>query len=240
MTTPLPYIRYDLTGVNNQFHIEGGKRACIPMSILTLFHLYRRIANKETTTEPIILSNNEWLVLLEKAIDLYEVWDDRYTELSNLFPTIEEVLQLDECEPFLNIFKISQTERSGLVRKPTNTLQDNPQGTLYNLLLDIKKESKQHQVPICALIIIPISVCVAVICSEDSLYLFDSHGGGGSEKENAYFCELLQFFKAIDLSRYLIDKYKIDSLSDIEPEYLELCSEEEILSNYGYHAKILI
>lgn len=235
-------IRYNLRGVANQFQLEGGKRACVPICILTLFHLYRRMCQTDFTKQW-LLTVDEWTVLLEKGIDLYDLWVERhvnntvtyYDQSATLFPLIEEVLALDECESFTKLFKIGITERTGLVRKSSSFVEiDNVEGTLLTLLVHVASESRLHKRPVCALIILPGRACVAVIHHIESFYFFDSH------PDDDGYCEFTQFFHAKELGRHLINKYKIDALSEIEPEYLNYCTEEEIQSNYGYHAKIFI
>lgn len=259
-------IHYDLTGVYNQFNIKGGRRACIPISILTLYHLYRRI---KLDSDNFILKTEEWNGLLKRGVVLYEAWVEMYfsdnktkSDYDNkditIFPALDEVLIMEECKSFRELFTskeglLETIEVSGLVRY-TKAIE-NIEGTLLGLFRRIKDETKKINTPVCALVVIPTNICVSVICKREykkvtdtnttinkddsnddySFLIFDSHGGRGKD---SMYCELTQFFEPIDATLYLIDKYNIDSISQIEPQYLSLCTEEEIVSNYGFHSKI--
>jgi hypothetical protein len=243
------FIKYDLKGVNNQYKIKGGERACIPISILTLYHLYRR-TTKLNNTDDFLLSVEEWRVLLKRAVELFTIWEEKSNgnnldTINERFPKIEEVLELEDCQPFCQLFDMKQvTDISGLVRHSNNV--DNTEGTLSNLFIQIRNKARiNHTKPVGALIIIPVKICISVLCKKDSkeendysFIIFDSHGG--KTKEDAIYCELLQFFSPVSASKYIINKYNIESLNELDPYYRSLCSEDEIASNYAFCAKIFV
>lgn len=228
--------RVDLSGVPNQFHFEGGRDACIPISIVVIYHLYNRLcANLPLPTR------EEWIEVVSRGISLYEVWETHlHSELymtTTTMPTIHEMLQLDECEPFLELFNIARIERSGLARKPTDIAADtNIEGSLYHLLVDSKKLMVTHNKPVCILITLCIDRCVSVTCCACQFYLFDSHGGMNDKDD----CECIVFPNAKDLAVYLVQKYEIDNISHVDPAILSLYTEAEINGIYGYNAMIFI
>jgi hypothetical protein len=238
-------IKYDLKGVNNQYNIEGGRRACIPICILTLFHLYKRIKSISSDDDnlQLLLNQEEWNILLERGVSLYGIWEKRRYKI--IFPTINDILSLDECKSFHNLFYES-IEVTGLVKdndEDNNT--NNIEGNLLSLFNRIRQETIERKSPVCALVVIPINICISVICkshynihlfmTEYSFIMFDSHGG---KLEDGKYCELIQFFTPYDIYSYIIKKYKIESLSDIDPEFRDLYTEEEIVSYFAYYTKI--
>jgi hypothetical protein len=86
-------IKHDLTGVRNQYKMSGGRRACVAISILTLFHLYRRACPRSgftnnDNTEFIMPTKDEWEVLLERGVALYGRWRARLaSHNAEKFPT---------------------------------------------------------------------------------------------------------------------------------------------------------
>ena len=237
-------IKHDMSGVNNQHHVKGGRRACIGISVLVLYHLYRRLTSPNRKEgDAFIPSVKEWNILLERGVELYDVWYQQQPvtpEKFKVFPTVEEVLALEECEPFRSLFKEAPVEVSGLVRK--TSVVENTEGSLTALFIRMRREASALRRPVCALVVIPVAVCISVLCrpepvgKECSFFVFDSHGGSG--KNDALYCELTQFFMARDTAAYMIQKYAIESIANVDPEYLSYCTEEEIVSTYSYHARL--
>ena len=237
-------IHHDLSGVNNQFKLRGGERACIPISVLVLYHLYRRAKARDEVLLPDV---DEWNVLLQRAIDLYSVWLSslrvRPRHEAGLFPTIEEVLALEECRHFTALFAPDEPhgrEVSGLVRHSKQV--ESTEGSLAALFIQMRRDASRLGQPVCALVVIPVAVCVSVLCIPEprgrdcTFFCFDSHGGKGGRA--AVYCELTQFFMANDIARYLIHKYAIDSIGSLDPDCLAYCTEEEIVASYGFHARV--
>jgi hypothetical protein len=237
-------IKHDLTGVQNQHFVRGGRRACVGISVLTLFHLYRRLTKTDRhEDDPFLPTIDEWNELLDRGVELYERWRRAYVTSDQIFPTVEEVLGLVECRPFLALFAEPPVEVSGLVRK--TKLVESVEGSLTGFLIRMRRETSpegQSRRPVCALVVVPVNVCVSVLCKpegtgkEVTFFVFDSHGG--SERHDAAYCELVQFFMAKDTAAYLIQKYQIDSIADLDPELAAYCTEEEIASNYSFHARL--
>lgn len=243
----LNVIHHDLSGVNNQFKMKGGERACIAISVLVLFHLYRR-ATSTDPDEVLLPDIEEWNALLKRGIALYDVWlkglSVRPSDEAGLFPTIEEVLSLEECHHFTALFSPDEPpmgqEVSGLVRRSKKV--ESTEGSLAALFIQMRRDASRLGRPVCALVVIPVAVCVSVLCKPEppgkdcTFFCFDSHGGKGGRA--AVYCELTQFFMANDIARYLIHKYSIDSIASLDPYCMAFCTEEEIVASYGFHARV--
>lgn len=241
----LSVIHHDLSGVNNQFKLRGGERACIPISVLVLYHLYRRAKSRDEALLPDI---DEWNVLLKRGVALYDVWlrglRVRPSDEAGLFPTIEEVLALEECQYFTALFSPDESpmgrEVSGLVRRTKKV--ESTEGSMAALFIQMRRDASCLGKPVCALVVIPVAVCVSVLCRPEphgkdcTFFCFDSHGGKGGRA--AVYCELTQFFMANDTARYLIQKYAIDSIASLDPDCMTYCTEEEIVASYGFHARV--
>ena len=241
-------IHHDLTGVDNQFLVTGGRTACIPISILSLYHLYKRMQHKAHDKHEQLPVVEEWNELIRRGITLYKVWHAKYvvtdSTVQTPLPMIEEVLALDDCRAFLSLFTDAPAEVSGLVRR--TKLAESTEGSLTGLFIRMRKDASRLRQCVCALVVIPVGVCISVLCrpeganyKECSFLVFDSHGG--IETRGASLsCELTQFFMARTTAEYLIKKYGIESLGDIDSECLALCTEEEIVSRYGFHARVFM
>src|ERR1700761_5097693 len=139
-------IKYDLKGVNNQYNIEGGRRACIPICILTLFHLYKRIKSSSSNDDnnlQLLLSQEEWNILLERGVSLYGIWEKRRCKI--IFPTINDILSLDECKSFHNLF-YECIEVTGLVKDDNeDCITNNIEGNLLCLFNRILQETIENK-----------------------------------------------------------------------------------------------
>jgi hypothetical protein len=237
-------INYDLK-VDNQFRFnEKTQRACISISLVVLYELYGIIEKND-----IMLNEDEWRIILKRAMFLHEKWCLKYPyKQSTSFPLVEEILTLEQCRPFVDVFGKETKEYGGISITSDIvgiTTNDNPEGDLNKLFNDMKDIAFKENRIVCALIVLPHSISISVICrlvslSKYSIIVFDSHGGGQSN--NRQYCELLEFFSCRVITNYLIKKYNIRPLTnEIKREsgfYAQ--SDERILSEYGYSAKIFI
>jgi hypothetical protein len=237
-------IRVHPVNVKNQFqYSESTRVACISISILTLYHLYRGIESGDE-----LLSSEEWNILLSRSVQIHNKWKEVYGQpLFRLFPTIDEILSLPMCKPFVDIFGSDTREYCGVAVQHGSMV--NPEGDLTKLFKDMKDTTLKENRVVCALIILPGNCCISVICrslprNRYSLFVFDSHGGGGhnkggGSKEN---CELLEIYDYEKAACYLISKYNIKALTQsiTQKQGFHSQSEESILSQYGYSAKLFI
>jgi iron-sulfur cluster repair protein YtfE (RIC family) len=243
--------------VPNQFHYDESTRvACISISLLTIYHLYNRLE----TGSNVDLSKRDWETLLHHASALHKKWKVRHA--SKTFPTIEEVLALDACKKFLELFGSNTKEYCGIAVEQLSSSGNNrivnPEGDLKKLFNDMKNEAVKQNRIVCALIILPHNTCISIICQrmdgirhfngvnggEYFMIMFDSHGG--SQPNNKQYCELMKFTNCYEkLVSHLIIKYGIKPFSQKKSQfssssYTYQPSEEEIISQYGYSAKLFL
>lgn len=231
----------------NQFQFNETRIACISISVLAIYHLYKNIeANEDFFAECDDLSK-----LLSAASLLHSKWKNMYSPYSNAkFPTIDEVLSLPECKPFVDTFGRDTKEYCGIAVQSGNNA-NNPEGDLTKLFKDMSDTAIKENRVVCALIVLPHNACIAAISrflpytkSRYSIILFDSHGGGGfhlggSSKSKS---ELIESWNHVEAAQYLIAKYNIKPLthSMTQRKGFYKQSDESIVSQYGYCAKLFI
>lgn len=213
------YTRHD-PDVLNQFLYGGkseGSSACMTISIQVLFQLSDAMTRDGTVLK---LGNGDWQKMMWRGIRLWQLWrksqamKQEQEEILSSFPSILEVLGLPECESFYRLFKKEIEEYGGLVCQ--SRLVENPEASLLRFMNSIVSQITTHgKKQACALITLPHNCTVALFCyplqqQQDAaytLFFFDSHGIKGSKN-----IELLQFMDYREATRYMIIKYRLESI----------------------------
>lgn len=235
-------IKYDLKGVDNQFNVKGGQKACIPISIVTIHDLYKRWLNNLS----FLMEASQWMNLIERAIILYDVWYEskpNHTD-DNEFPTLDEVLAIEECkEAMASLFdEKNVTCIHGLIKQDPFISAS----SLAHVFDEMKRIGDTNKKVVCALIVIPVSICISILYYPyhnntskltPSFVMFDSHGGGGGR--DAKYCDFSGFANQSVLTNYIIEKYKLqDTLSELDPLIRVNYDEMELYAYYTFEAKL--
>lgn len=217
--------------VPNQFHFNAySKTACVPISIQALFHMYEVMVEHNG-----MLNDTQWHKIIENGSILWRRWKALPENADRDLPTLMEILAMKECHTFNRKFGTNPIDYGGLVA-PDKSGND----SLLILLGDLTRQTR----PACALLILPVNICISLVCRHDPstphgyrIFLFDSHGKKNDEKKR---CELVQFDEYSLIATYLIEKYDIRSL-DLLPHRLRASySEEEVATDFGFHALLFV
>lgn len=229
--------RHTLT-VLNQFKYDGdrGRRACVPICLMALYHVAEEIRDCHNYKCPTILNQVQWSLIMERGIRMWQVWKENHRVTSDLFPKIEEILALPQCVGFYQIFKkeedIDERERSGLVI-PSSVIE-NPLGSLYTLCLSMI-EKKQN---VYTILILPVCFSAVAMWSRKhlngySFFLFDPHGAAGSDDVT-----LIEFDDYRDVVRYLVTRYNIECIDTYVPSQYAHYDETKLYEMYSYSASL--
>lgn len=215
--------------VPNQFHFNAySSTACVPISIQALFHMYEALVERNE-----MLTNKQWHKVMENGSILWRRWKALPGNEKNRFPTIDEILAMKASLTFNLKFGTQPLDYGGFV-KHTEDCSDGS-NSLLALLRELTKQTK----PACALVIVPVNICISLVCRRDIntpngyvIFMFNSHG-----KKSTRLCELVQFYDYSLVVTHLVEKYDIQSFDRLS------CSdytETEIATDYGYHALLFI
>lgn len=217
-------ITHHRTETANQFIYKNGKgkTACIPLCVQALYHLHESL-----TVNNELLNDSQWEMVMDRGIRVWELWRERNKRVESNFPHIEDIIRMPECEGFYRLFSEKSEEYNGLVTD--SGWIDNVQGPLTRVVSALFKERKAS----CALIVLPHHTAIGLIRHGTLIYLFDSHGRSGTQET-----ELTQFMNPRDVVPYLIKKYQLDNIDDMEPHKGIVYSELEIAHMYAYSASV--
>jgi len=221
--------------VLNQFKFDGnkGRAACVPICLLTLYHIADEIRGHHNFQCQSILNDTQWSLVMKRGIRLWERWHNGYVQdRAERFPQIEEILGLVQCQDFYTLFKkedIDERDRAGLAIP--SKYYENPMGSLYTLC----KSMSEKDCDVYAVIIMP--VCASAVAliyrpSTQRYVLFDPHGAAGSDRVT-----LLVFREPKDVVRYLLTRYQVDSIDDCRRSGVEY-DEVELCEMYSYTASL--
>lgn len=220
--------------VKNQFHFNPhSKTACVPISIQALFHMYEAFVERNE-----LLDDEQWHMIMANGSILWQRWKKKPENSKREIPTLFEILEMPDCRTFNLKFGTNPIDYGGLVTKKADS--DAAGDSLSTLLKNLTEQTK----PACALLIIPVNICVSLVCRRErsaphgySLFMFDSHG---KKNDIAKRCELVQFFDYSHVVTHLIEKYDIRSLECLPQRTRANYSEEEIATDFGYHALLFV
>ena len=229
--------------VLNQFHFDGdrGRRACVPLCLLALFHIAEEIRDRNNYQCDTILNEEQWTHVMALGIKLWHLWKKKTLMVDEVFPKIEEILALPQCDKFYTIFKkeedLDKFQRAGLAID--SKYHDNPLGSLQHLCESMTKENRN----VYAVVVLPeIAYAIALfyhrcLSTASSFYLFDPHGRKGSEDNNI---TLVRFFDCSELVRYIIKRYDIKCIDTYVPfpGQKKKIDETELMTRYAYTASL--
>lgn len=218
--------------VPNQFYFNAySSTACVPISIQALFHMYEALVEENE-----MLTDKQWHKVMENGSILWQRWKALPGNEKHQIPTIHEILAMKESLTFNRKFGTQPIDYGGLV-KHTKGCSDGSD-SLLAMMQELTKQTK----PACALVILPVNICVSLVCRRDkntlngyAIYMFDSHG-----KKKTRVCELVQFYDYRLVVTHLVEKYDIKSFDLLPRSTRAVYSETEIAADYGYHALLFI
>ena len=223
------------TGVLNQFKFDGGrgKAACIPICVQALYHLHEALEDGGKLLNP-----GQWKTVMERGTRVWELWRERNPLVESSFPSIEEIIQLKECEGFYRLFSKQADSFLGLVLHSDQI--DNGQGPLNRVVCSLTNNTRTklftRTTPSssCAIVILPNHHSIALIAYRDSVLFFDPHGTRGTDET-----ELVQFAHAGDVVPYFQKRYGYDPVDVIMSSELAHYYTDELLQiQFGYSATV--
>ena len=186
--------RYNMEGIYNQFQQEGGRNACIPISLLTIFNINRNLSRGES----FVMDEVQWNDLLSKAVGLYRTWVTDYehgnkVNKSTVFPTIHEVLGCINNMGYLDQFVMTvgstlQEMNGVIIDIDKSIISTSPSACnlihLFEQMHYLMMGNHERNV-VSALLIIPVHSCISIVYKRSyssdtdsySIIIFDSHGG---------------------------------------------------------------
>ena len=217
--------------VKNQFLFSrDSKSACVPISILALYHLYEQRER--------VMRDAEWTEVMHRGAAHWRIWKERSGSLRNM-PTVREVLALDACRDFVALFGSEPRECAGLVRDLEGV--DNPEGSFEAALRQMTTVVCQEGRQVCALVILPRAICISLLCLREAnnpggyrFLLFDSHGSPESE-----WCDYGEFSDCEAVLGRLVEKRRLVECK-VSQEEMRLCDEETLQAAYGYSLMLFI
>ena len=218
--------------VPNQFYFNAySTTACVPISIQSLFHMYEALVEHGE-----MLSDEQWHKVLENGSILWRRWKALPGNEKHQIPTLYEILAMDESRTFNRKFGTQPLDYGGLVKHTVGCSDGSD--SLLAMVQELTKQTK----PACALVILPVNICISLVCRRDkntpngyAIFMFDSHG-----KKATRVCELVQFYDYRLVVTHLIEKYDIRSFDRLSRATHPSCSETEIATDYGYHALLFV
>lgn len=223
--------------VLNQFKFDGerGRRACVPICLIALFHMAEELRDRNNYRCDSILNDEQWKDVMSRGINLWHLWKEKTLTVGEVFPKIEEILSLKPCEKFYTIFKKEEDldlhQTAGLAID--SRYHDNPLGSLQDMCESMTKEGCD----VYTVVVLPqTSYAIALVYhhKSTSFYLFDSHGRKGSAN-----LTLVRFFVCNEMVRYIIERYEIESIDTFKPlpgwENKKI-DDTELVQRYGYTA----
>lgn len=223
--------------VLNQYHFSPDSRtACVAISVMAVYHQYANLGRA--------LSDREWETIMTRGTELYRRWRAQDPQRGLRLPTVQQMLAIPDCRPFVDVFGAAPTEFAGLVRD-TNGI-DQPEGSLRTMLYEMARLCQEEAKTVCCLLVLPRVICVSVLGvparQHSGVYdmrLFDSHD------TQSQYCDYRVFHDAATLLQYILDKYPISEWNGCgESEFIEQQQQqqsiEQVQARYGYSASMFI
>ncbi len=195
--------------VKNQFKFSRDTNtACMPISILAIYHLYNG-RNR-------ILGDDDWKLVMKNGARLWAVW--RKNNTTDAYPAADEILQLKECTRFVSLFGDTPEEYCewALSSKKGDIIAR----SLVKMFEDVERLVTKENKTVACLIVLPGFICLSVSCFRPNEYqFFDSHGNGKND-----YCDFTIFTTYRAVLETIYDRYGIHNL-----EMNEFCSYSAML-----------
>lgn len=195
--------------VKNQFHFSREtETACMPISILAIYHLYNERDK--------VLDDDDWSMIMKNGGRLWSVW--RKTHLTEVYPAADEILQLKTCTRFVELFGNTPVE---YCEWANNSKQgDIIAKSLVKMFQDVEKFVVNEKKVVACLIVLPGFICLSVSCFRPNEFqYFDSHGNGISQ-----YCDFSIFTNYRAVLEKIYTRYGIEHM-----EKREFCSYSAML-----------
>lgn len=195
--------------VKNQFHFSNDtKTACMPISILAIYHLYNEREQ--------ILDDDDWSMIMKNGGKLWRIW--RKSNTVDPYPAADEILQLKSCVRFVELFGNEPKEYCEWAN--TSKRGDVIAKSLINMFQDVEKFVVDEKKIVACLIVLPGFICLSVSCFRPNEFqYFDSHGNGRDE-----YCEFTIFTTYRAVLERIYERYSIH-----EMEKNDFCSYSAML-----------
>lgn len=184
--------------VKNQFKFSRDTgTACMPISILAIFHLY---SQRER-----LLDDDDWTLVMQNGGRLWLKWHAMYGH-KHTYPAADEVLSLKECKKFVELF--GDTPKEYCEWAANTEYGDKLRGSLISMFQDVEKYVTVERKNVACLITLPPVSCISVSSFRPNEYqYFDSHGNGFSD-----YCDFAIYSDYTQVIRKIFTRYKLTEL----------------------------
>ena len=183
--------------VKNQFLFSPDSiTACMPISILAIYHLYNERER--------VLDDDDWTLIMRNGTRLWKVWRESNTK--DAYPAADEVLSLHTCSRFVNLFgnnPLEYCEWAGNTKTGVVLAE-----SLLKMFEHVESLVKEEKKIVACLIVLPSAICLSVSCFRPNEYqYFDSHGNGRDS-----YCDFTIFTHPHGVIKKIYDRYNLRQL----------------------------